>query len=175
VLEERFGAVTTKGKPLTVLGEARQVGDKAPDFTLTANDWTKVSSDEFAGKVRLFSVVPNLSTGICDAQTRRFNQEAADFGDDVVILTISGEPPQNQRQWCGAAGIDRIQVLSDSLDMNFGDAYGTHIKEWRLEQRSIFVIGRDGVITYVEYVPEIAQHPDYEAALVAVRAALDAL
>ncbi|MCA9924387.1 MAG: thiol peroxidase [Anaerolineales bacterium] len=167
----RYGAVTSRGKPLTVLGEPVQVGDKAPDFKLVANDASKVTLADSAGKVRLISVVPSLDTGICDAQTRRFNEEAAALGDKVVILTVSADLPAAQRRWCGAAGVDRVQTLSDHMDMNFGDAYGTHVAEIRLEQRSVFVVDEHDMVQYVEYVPEIGQHPDYEAALTAVRAA----
>lgn len=168
---ERFGAVTHRGTVLTVIGDPLHVGDKAPAFTLMANDFSEVSSAEFASKVLLISVVPSLDTGICDAQTRRMNEEALRLGDDVVVITISAEHPYNQRRWCGAAGIDpaRMKVLSDHMDMNFGRAYGTYIKERRLEQRAIFVVDTAGTIHYVEYVPEIAQHPDYDAALTAVR------
>ncbi len=171
---ERHGAVTLKGNPLTVIGEPLKVGDKAPDFVLTANDLSKVTLADSKGKVRLISVVPSLDTGICDAQTRRFNEEAAKLGDGVVVLTVSAEHPFNQKRWCGAAGIDRVQVVSDHMDMNFGTAYGTYIKELRLEQRSIFVVDANDTITYIEYVPEVAQHPNYEAAITAVKEALAA-
>ncbi|MCI0399045.1 MAG: thiol peroxidase [Chloroflexi bacterium] len=170
--EERYGAVTHKGRKLTVLGPVLQVGDPAPDFTLVATNFSPVRLSDSAGKVRLISVVPSLDTGICDAQTRRFNQEAAGFGENVVVITVSAEHPYNQRRWCGAAGIDRVQVVSDHMDMNFGNAYGTHIKETRLDQRAIFVVDAEGVIRYLEYVPEIAQHPNYEAAVEAVREAV---
>lgn len=166
--KETPGGVTLNGNPLTTIGERLSVGDKAPDFKLVANDLSTVTLADSAGKVRLISVVPSLDTGICDAQTRRFNEEAANFGDDVVVLTVSAEHPFNQKRWCGAAGIDRVQVISDHMDMNFGDAYGTHVKELRLEQRSIFVVDKDDTIRYVEYVPEIAQHPDYDAAIAAL-------
>ena len=166
---ERVGGVTQKGKPMTVIGAKLKPGDKAPDFRLVANDLSEVTLADSAGKVRLISVVPSLDTSICDLQTRRFNQEAAGFGADVVVLTVSVDLPYAQKRWCGAAGVERVQTLSDHRDMNFGDAYGTHIKELRLEQRSIFVVDRDGVIRYLEYVPETAQHPDYDAALAAVR------
>ncbi|MCO5193340.1 MAG: thiol peroxidase [Anaerolineae bacterium] len=169
---ERFGAVTLKGKPLTVQGDPVKVGDKAPNFVLTANDFSTVTLADSADKVRLISVVPSLDTGICDAQTRRFNEEAASLGDDVVIITVSAEHPFNQKRWCGAAGVDRVQVVSDHMDMNFGKAYGLAVKELRLEQRAIIVVDGKDTITYTEFVPEIAQHPDYEAALAAVRAAV---
>jgi thioredoxin-dependent peroxiredoxin len=169
--KERPGAVTLKGNPLTVIGAPLSVGDNAPNFELVANDLSKVSGDQFAGKVRLISVVPSLATGICDQQTRRFNEEAANFSDNVVVLTVSSEHPWNQRSWCGAAGIDKVQVLSDHLDMSFGEAYGVYIKDLRLEQRSIFVIGQDDKVAYVEYVPEIAQFPDFDSAIAAVKEA----
>lgn len=168
---ERFGAVTLKGNPQTVRGEQLKVGDKAPNFTLTANNFSKVTLEDSQGKVRLISVVPSLFTGICDAQTRRFNEEAASFGDGVVILTVSADFPTAQANWCGAAGVDRVQTLSDHMDMNFGDSYGTHVVERRWEQRAIFVVDADDVVRYVEYVPEIAQFPDYDSALTAVREA----
>jgi thiol peroxidase len=166
---ERVGGVTFKGKPMTVIGSLLKPGDKAPGFRLVANDLSEVTLADSAGKVRLISVVPSLDTSICDLQTRRLNQEAAGFGQDVVVLTVSVDLPYAQRRWCGAAGVDRVQTLSDHRDMSFGDAYGTHIKELRLEQRAIFVVDREGVIRYAEYVPEVAQHPDYDAALAALR------
>ncbi|MDM8529476.1 thiol peroxidase [Anaerolineales bacterium HSG24] len=166
---ERTGELTIHGNPLTVLGNKLKVGDKAPDFTLIANDMSKVSLADSAGKVRLISVVPSLDTGICDAQTRRFNEEAANFGDNVVIYTVSVDLPPAQKRWCGAAGIEKVQTLSDHYDMNFGNAYGTHIKELRFEQRSIFIIDADDTIRYVEYLPKIVVHPDYEAALEALK------
>ena len=165
----RHGAVTFKGNPLTVNGEQLSVGDKAPDFSLTGNDLSPVTLGSSSGKVRLISVVPSLDTGICDAQTRRFNEEAGSMADDVIILTVSADLPFAQARWCGAAGIDKVTTLSDHKDMNFGAAYGTHIDELRIEQRAIFVVDSDDVVQYAEYVPEIAQHPDYDSALDAVK------
>ncbi|MCA9979739.1 MAG: thiol peroxidase [Anaerolineales bacterium] len=165
---ERKDDLTFKGNPLTVMGEQVSVGDKAPDFELVDNGMQTVTLANTAGKVRLISVVPSLDTGICDAQTRRMNEEAAKLGDKVAVLTVSAEHPFNQKRWCGAAGIDAVQVLSDHQSMSFGQAYGTYIKEWRLEQRAMFVVDENDVVRYVEYVPEVAQHPDYEAVLAAV-------
>ena len=165
---ERPGGVTIKGNPLTVKGDVVSVGDKAPDFTVTANDLSSVSLSDSAGKVRLISVVPSLDTGICDAQTRRFSEETMSLPIDVEVMTISAEHPFNQKRWCGAVGIDRMKVVSDHMDMNFGESYGLAIKEWRLLQRAIFVINKNDEISYTEYIPEIAQHPDYDAALSAV-------
>lgn len=171
-LRERTGALTHKHRQLTLLGETVAVGEPAPDAELRALDQSEAFLHDYAGKVRLISVVPALDTYICDLQTKRFNEEAANLDDDVVVMTISAEHPYNQRRWCGATGVERLVVLSDHMDMSFGRAYGTWIKEYRLNQRAVFVVGRDGVLTHVEYVPEIAQHPDYEAALAAARAAL---
>lgn len=168
---ERPGDVTHRGRPLTVLGPKLKPGDKAPDFELANNLFAPetISLAESAGKVRLINVVPSLDTGTCDLQTRRFNEELGHFGDNVIGYTISVDLPPAQKRWCGNAGVERMHTLSDYRAMSFGDAYGTHIKEVRVEQRSIFIIDADDTIRYVEYVPEIAQHPDYEAALAALK------
>ncbi len=169
---ERHGAVTIKGNALTVIGDPISVGDTAPDVSLVDNGMQSVKISDSNGKVRLISVVPSLDTGICDAQTRRMNEEAANLGDDVVILTVSAEHPFNQKRWCGDAGVEAVQVLSDHQSMEFGEAYGLYIKEWRLNQRAMFVLDRDGKVTYTEYIPEIAQFPDYDGALNAVKETL---
>lgn len=169
---DRPGGVTLGGRPLTVRGPLLQPGDEAPKFSLPANDFRPVSLADYDGKVRLISVVGSVDTGLCDAQTRRFNEEAAALGDDVVIFTISVDLPFALSRWCGAAGVEHVITLSDHYDMRFGDAYGTHVVESRMEQRSIFVVDREGRISYVEYVPDIDLHPDYEAALAAARQAL---
>ena len=172
---ERFGAVTFKGTPLTVIGQPLNPGDPMPDVSLTGIDLGKVSLGSLKGKVCLISVVPSLDTGICDAQTRRFNDEAEELGPNVRIITISADLPFAQKRWMTDAEVKNITALSDHTAMAFGDAAGTHVKELRIEQRSIFVVDRDGVVRYVEYVPEIAQHPDYDAAIAAcAQAGLDA-
>lgn len=170
--EIRQGATSFKGAPHDVRGSELQVGDKAPDFTLTANDFTVKSLQDFAGKVKLISVVPSLDTGICDAQTRRFNEEAANLGENVVVLTVSADLPFAQKRWCGAAGVDRVVTLSSHQDMQFSDDYGVHDITWRVNQRSIFVVDADDIVRYVEYIPEIASHVDYDKALEATKAAL---
>jgi len=154
---------------MTVLGDELAVGDEAPGFTLVANDFSQVKLADYAGKVRVISAVPSLDTSVCDAQTHRLNQDMTQISEDVVVLTISAEFPLNQRRWCGASGIDQVIVLSDHMDMSFGAAYGTYVKERRAEQRSVFVVDRDGIIRYAEYVPVIGQHPDYEAVLTTVK------
>lgn len=128
-----------------------------------------MSLSDYAGKIKLISVVPSLDTGVCDAQTRRFNSEAAELGDDVVILTVSTDLPFAQARWCGAAGIDRVITLSDHKATSFGQAYGVLIKEFRLDMRSIFVLDKNDKIVYVEYLSEMTEHPNYEDAIAAVK------
>ena len=169
---ERTGEITFKGNPLTVIGPKLAAGDSAPDFCLLANDLSPVRLSGSAGKVRLVSVVPSLDTPVCDIQTRGFNQKLDALGEGVTGYTVSADLPFAQARWCGAAGVARMQALSDHRDMSFGDAYGTHIKELRLEARAVFVIDGAGVIRYVQYVPEVTSEPDYEAALAAVKALL---
>ena len=168
-MAERTGLVAVDGNPLTIVGTAVSVGDKAPSFTLAANDLSPVESSAYDGKVRIIAAVPSLDTDVCDAETRRFNQEAAGLGDDVVILTISMDLPFAQARWCGAAGVDRVVTLSDYRRGSFGSAYGVFIKENGLLARSVFVVDREGVIRYIQIVPVLSDEPDYEAALDAAR------
>ncbi|MED3662548.1 thiol peroxidase [Ureibacillus sp. FSL K6-8385] len=161
--------VTFKNKPVTLLGNEVKVGDQAPDFTVLANDLTPVTLKDSEGKIRLFATVPSLDTGVCDAETRRFNEEAAKLGDDVIVYTVSVDLPFAQKRWCGAAGIDRVVTVSDHKDLSFGKAYGVVIEELRLLARAVFVVDREGVVRYVEYVPEVTNHPNYEAAIAAVK------
>jgi thiol peroxidase len=166
---ERTG-FTLKGNPLTLIGPELKVGDSAPDFSLNKDLVTKVSLADYAGKIKLISVVPSLDTGVCDAQTRKFNEAAAELGDGVVVLTVSVDLPFAQARWCGAAGIDRVVTLSDYQSNDFGKAYGVLIKEFALDMRSIFVIDADNKVQYVEYVTEMTEHPNYDAAIAAVKA-----
>ncbi|ANY75099.1 thiol peroxidase [Paenibacillus ihbetae] len=167
--QERTGAATFKGNPITLIGPQLKVGDAAPDFTVSKNLLEDASLKDFAGKIKLISVVPSLDTGVCDAQTRRFNEEAAGLGDDVVVLTISADLPFAQARWCGAAGVDRVVTLSDYKSRSFGEAYGVLIKEFQLDMRSIFVVDKEDKIAYVEYLGEMTEHPNYEAAVNAVK------
>lgn len=162
--------ITFKGNPVTLLGTQVKVGDKAPNFKVLANDLSPVTLDDSKGKVRIISVVPSIDTGVCDAQTRRFNEEAAKL-DNVQVLTISVDLPFAQNRWCASAGIENVQLLSDHRDLSFGTAYGVAIKELRLLARAVFVIDSNDTITYVEYVKESTNHPDYESAIEAAKAA----
>jgi thiol peroxidase len=158
-----------RGSPKTLVGTPLKVGDKFPSAKLQANDWTDIDLDTFDGVVRLVSVVPSLDTGVCDAQTKRFNEEAEKLGEKVKVITVSADSPFTQKRWAGDAEVKNITVLSDHMNMNFGNAVGTHIKELRLNQRSVFVVDADGTLRYVEYVPIFGQHPDYDAAIEAVK------
>ena len=166
---ERTGVATLKGNPLTLIGPQLNVGDQAPDFKLNKDLMNEVSLADYAGKIKLISVVPSLDTGVCDAQTRRFNEEAANLGDNVVILTVSADLPMAQARWCGAAGVDRVVTLSDYKTNQFGESYGVLIKELRLLMRSIFVLDADNKIQYVEVLGEMTEHPNYEKAIEAVK------
>ena len=168
-MQERDGIVTMKGNPITLMGTEIQVGDKAPDFVAIDNDLNPVSFDSFRGKVCIVSSVPSLDTPVCDMETRRFNDEAGRLGDDVEILTISMDLPFAQKRWCGAAGVDRVQTLSDHRDAAFGQAYGVLIKGLRLLARAVFVVDKKGTIRYIELVKEIASEPDYDSLLTAVK------
>jgi thiol peroxidase len=169
---ESFGEVTFKGNPLTVVGPRLRVGDESPDFQLLANDLSVVKLSDSAGKVRLISVVPSLDTPVCDMQTRTFNRQLDALGSAVAGYTVSADLPFAQARWCGAAGVARMKTLSDHRDMSFGEAFGTHIKELRLEARAVFVVDAAWIIRHVEYVPEVTNAPDYDAALAAVKALL---
>lgn len=162
--------VTFKHEPITLIGTEVKIGDSAPNFTVLANDLSPVTLEDSKGKVRLISVVPSLDTGTCDAQTRKFNESASELGENVVILTISNDLPFAQKRWCAAAGIDSVQTLSDHRDLSFGEAYGVAIKELRLLTRAIFVVDTNDKVTYVEYVHEATEHPNYEKAIEAVKA-----
>jgi thioredoxin-dependent peroxiredoxin len=166
---ERSGEVTMKGNPLTLVGAAVKVGDKAPEFVVLNNDLGPVSLSSYKNKVLIISSVPSLDTPVCDIETRRFNQEAGNLGRDVVILTISMDLPFAQKRWCGVAGVDKVVTLSDHREASFGIRYGVLIKELRLLARAVFVIDAKGVVRYVQLVKEVTQEPDYEAVLRAVK------
>ncbi|MGN8234981.1 thiol peroxidase [Priestia flexa] len=162
--------VKFKGNDVTLLGNQVKVGDKAPNFTVLANDLSEVTLDDTKGSVRLISVVPSIDTGVCDAQTRRFNEEASKL-DNVKVLTVSVDLPFAQKRWCGSNGIENVQTVSDHRDLSFGEAFGVAIKELRLLARSVFVVNSNDEVTYVEYLPEVTNHPNYEAAIEAAKAA----
>ena len=163
---------TLKGNPFTLVGPELKTGDAAPDFTLVDNGLKPVTLKDTSG-VRIISVVPSLDTPVCDAQTKRFNEEAAKL-PGVDIITVSMDLPFAQKRWCGAFGVDKVKMLSDHRDGSFGTNYGTLIKDLRIESRAIFVLDKSNTIRHVEYVKEVAEHPNYDTALSAARSALSA-
>lgn len=170
--EERPDVVTLKGNPVILLGSEVKVGDKAPDFSSLEALGSPVGLGDLEGKVKVFNVVLSVDTPVCDIQTKRFNREAAELGDGVEILTLSMDLPFALSRYCGAEGIDKVRTLSDYKDASFGEAYGVLIKEHRLLARAVFVVDKDNNVVYVQYVPEIADEPDYEPAIKAVKEAL---
>jgi thioredoxin-dependent peroxiredoxin len=167
---ERPGATTLRGNPLTLMGPELHPGDDAPDFQLVDNSLKPVTLKDTGSQVRIISVVPSLDTPVCDAQTKRFNEEAAKLSG-VEIYTVSMDLPFAQKRWCGAFGVDKVKMLSDHKEGSFGSNYGTLIKELRIESRAIFVVDPQNKIRHAEYVKEVADHPNYEAALTAARSA----
>lgn len=170
ITADRTGMTTFQGRPVTLLGTEVSVGSTAPDFTVLANDFSPVTLASNAGMVRIFSVVPSLDTPVCDQQTRRFNTEVGRLAG-VSVLTISVDLPFAQRRWCGGAGIDAVQTASDHRDLSFGLAYGVVIAEFRLLARAVFVVDPGDRVVHAQYVPEVGEHPRYEAAIEAARAA----
>ncbi len=171
-MEERTGIITFKGNPMTLLGPALKAGDQAPDFRAVDTALAPVTLADFRGKVKVISAVPSLDTPVCDMETRRFNQEAAQLPEGVVVLTVSLDLPFAQKRWCGAAGVDRVKTLSDYQERSFALAYGVLIKELKLLSRSIFVVDANDTIRYIQHVPEVTNEPDYAAVLGAVKALL---
>ena len=169
-MAERTGLVTMKGSPLTLIGNEVKVGQKAPEAELVANDLSVVQLSSLCrGKVCILAAVPSLDTSVCDLETRRFNEEAGKLGKNVAVLTISMDLPFAQKRWCGAAGVQNVQTLSDYREAAFGKAYGILIKDLRLLARAVFVLDKQGIIRYVELVKEVASEPNYDAALSAAK------
>ena len=153
---------------MTLIGPELKAGDKAPDFQATDNTLQPVTLGSTGHGVRIFSVIPSLDTPVCDAQTKRFNEEAGKL-PSVAIYTFSMDLPFAQKRWCGAFGVDHVKMVSDHMSGSFGQNYGTLIKELRILSRAIFVVDKDNVIRHVEYVKQVGDHPNYEAALAAAK------
>jgi len=157
----------------TVLGDDVKVGDTAPEFTSVIPGWATVNPlQESKGKVIILSAVPSIDTDTCDRETRRFNEEASKLGEDIVIYTVSTDFPFAQKRWCGAAGVERVKLVSDVIDAEFGVKYGVLIKERRYFRRAVFIVGRDGKLTYVNYLPTLGQEPDYDEVIAEAKKAL---
>ena len=171
-MERREGVVSFKGSPATLIGRELKVGDKAPEFTLTAGDLSPVTLADSAGKTRVLITVPSLDTPTCATETKTFNQRMSDLGDDVVVYVISKDLPFAQGRFCGAEGIENIKTLSAYKDNKFAEAYGVLWEGPELLARAIFIISPDDTISYVQFVSEISEEPDYSAVLDALKAAV---
>jgi thiol peroxidase len=168
-MKERTGLITMRGNPLTLVGNEVKAGDVAPDFVVLDNNLAPVKFSSFRGKICVMTSVPSLDTPVCEIETKRFNEEAGRLGPEVAVLTISMDLPFAQKRWCGAAGVTKVQTLSDHRDASFGMAYGVLIKELRLLARAVFLVDKGGKIQYMELVKEVSKEPDYEAVLSALK------
>lgn len=166
---ERSGGVTLRGNPMTLVGPEIKKGDKAPKFSVLGPGMSQVTLDTDSGKVRLYLSVPSLDTSVCDAEAKRFNEAADGFPDNVMVYAVSCDLPTAQARWCGASNVSRLKTLSDHRELSFGQAYGTVVKEMRQLSRAVFLVDENDVVQYVEYVREIGDEPNYEAALAAVK------
>lgn len=167
---ERSDAIKFKGNGMTLLGPELAVGSQAPDFALTATDMSTKSLADYADKVKIFSIVPSVDTPVCDTQTRTFSKQLAEVSDDIVVLTVSVDLPFAFKRWCGAAGVENVECLSDFKDHEFGKTFGVRIKELGILARAVVVIDKDNTIKHVEYVGEVTEEPDYTAAFEAAKA-----
>ncbi len=168
-LKERKDAVTFKGNPITLIGNEIKEGDTAPDFTVLSTDLNEVRLSDYKGKVVVIAVFPSVDTGVCALQLARFNQEAASFGNNVQLLSISADLPFALKRYCADKGIENALTVSDHKELDFGMKYGFVIKELRLLSRGTVVIDKEGTVKYIEYVPEVGEHPDYEKALEVIK------
>ena len=170
---ERHGIIKFAGSDVTIIGPDIIVGQKAPEFTAAAQDWTSFKGlEDTNGKIRIIGSLPSLSTSVCDRETRRFNLEAANLGNDIVILTVSMDLPYTLKNWCAAAGVDQVKTLTDYKNIDFGPKYGVLLKEPHVFRRAVFVIDREDKVVYADYMPTIGDEPHYDDVLNAARHAL---
>ena len=162
--------VTFGGKKLNLYGEVVKVSDKAPDFKAVNNDLSSFDSKENQGKVVVYSVVPSIDTGVCSLQARTFNEEAEKLGDDVIVITVSCDLPFAQKRFCAQEGIKNSISISDYKDHDFGKKYGFLIEDLALLSRGVVIVDKNGKIAYTEYVKEVTNEVNFEAALDAVKA-----
>jgi len=170
----RPAAVTFKGNPLTLAGEAVQAGQPAPEFTLHfyADGLKTITKADLQGKPSIISVVPSLDTPVCQVQTKRFNQDLGALGDKINAVTVSLDLPFAMNRFCGAEDIKTMRVGSDYQDRSFGNNWGMLIEELKLLARGVFVLDASGKVVHAETVPEVTEEPNYDAALAALKGLL---
>lgn len=157
-----MASVTFKGNPKQLSGTMPQVGEAAPDFSLVANDMSAVTLADSAGKVRIISVVPSIDTSVCSMETARFNRELDNLPDSVMGYTVSVDTPFAQKRWCGAEGVEKMQLLSDFKGQSFAKSYGVYLDELGITARCVFIVDKDGKVAYTQLVPEVSQEPNYD-------------
>jgi thiol peroxidase len=165
-----MATVTIRGNAVHTTGDLPTVGTSAPDFTLTKADLTDVHLQDFAGKRLVLNIFPSVDTGVCAASVRRFNQEASQL-TDTVVLCVSRDLPFALNRFCAAEGLTNVVTLSEVRDGSFGDHYGVRLSDGKMAgllSRAVVVIGADGKVTYTQQVPEITHEPDYSAVLAAL-------
>lgn len=171
---ERKGIFTFNQQDVTVVGPDLKAGDQAPEFEADTKDWGSVKALESTqGKVRIIGSQPSLSTGVCDRETRRFNESAADLGSDIRILFVSMDLPWTLRNWCAATGVEKVVTLSDHRRMEFGEKYGVLLKEPCVFRRAVFVVDKVDKVVYAAYMPVLGDEPDYAQVLKVAQGALD--
>ena len=168
--EERAAATTMRGRPLTLVGPEIRAGQQAPKARVLAQDMSEVTLGEPDGQVQILLTVPSVDTPVCAAETKRFNEEAARL-PGVAVKVVSVDLPFALKRWCGAEKVENLQLLSDHRSLEFGQQYGTLVQEMRILSRAAFVLDGRGQVLHAEYVPEIADHPNYDAILAAARQA----
>lgn len=173
MIKERSNIFSFAGKPVTIVGEDIQIGQIAPEFSAQQSDWSIIPVLKHTShKVRIITAIPSLSTSVCDREIRRFNHAASAMDENIVIITISTDLPFTQKIWCGTAGIDKILVVSDHLNVEFGKKYGCLIKEIRALRRAVFIVNQNQKITYAAYMPALGDEPDYDTVLQEAKKAL---
>jgi len=164
--------ITLKGEPIEIAGDELSAGSAAPDFSLQATDLSEVTLATGQGKARIIATIPSLDTPVCHEETKKFNDRVKEL-DNVEVLVVSMDLPFGQQRWCGSEGVENAKTLSAHRCAKFGEDYGVLIKGGPLDRclaRAIFVVDGEGKLTHVQYVGEIAEHPDYDAALAAAKA-----
>lgn len=170
---ERKGLLKLNGQDVTIIGPDIKIGQQAPEFNQHDQDWQPMDMlAETRGKVRIIISVPSLNTSVCDRETRHFNNEASALGEDIVVIATSADLPYTQKNWCAAAGVERVMVVSDHFDMDFGEKYGVWIKERRIHRRAVFIIDADDKVRYVDYMASLGDEPDYDEVLTTAKGLL---
>lgn len=158
-------SITFKGAPLTVTGTVLKAGDALPAFGLIGTSLEPINNSNLQGKVAIISVIPSIDTPVCELQTKRFNEEMGKLGDKVVLLTVSRDLPFAQKRWCAATGASNLVMASDFKERTFGQSYGVELPDLGILARAVIVADAQGTIQHIEYVPEIAQEPNYEGVM----------